>query len=233
MPSNATQTLLRFAYFFAVLSLMFASQAQVVSMKAGDRFSYQFNELPFFAESSSGEAVAQGFIGLRLAGDLFDGLDEIRFDAFSDQVDGSLIGTRTYTASAVANNKIALAMDGIWKDLKGAFRVTLTRGSIAITNVSVTVVLVNAFPPYHGMYFGKDVPLTEIFPPALKSRLIGTLMELSWPEFYGKFALEASSSIDPNSEWLKINYTPVASEGNFKFTNDISGLTRFYRLKSN
>src|SRR5688572_4946593 len=105
-------TILRFVCLAALLILALASgQGQVVSLKAGDSFSHQFTELAEFAAGVGGEILAQGIVEIQLSGDLFDGLDEIRVDMFSDQIDGSFIGTRTYTASVVANKNINLAIN--------------------------------------------------------------------------------------------------------------------------
>jgi hypothetical protein len=79
---------------------------------------------------------------------------------------------------------------------------------------------------------GSDIGPFELGTPSLKiQRAPGNNVVLSWPEYYGDFALESTNVLSPSNNWSTVSNAPVIVGSQFNVTNSASGLSKFYRLK--
>jgi len=76
-----------------------------------------------------------------------------------------------------------------------------------------------------------SVALVSSAPPTLQAQVSGNDFILSWPSWTQNFSLQATTNLaDPNS-WTALTDTPAIVNAQYVLTNQISGPSRFYRLK--
>lgn len=80
---------------------------------------------------------------------------------------------------------------------------------------------------------GSDIGAFEVEQPRLSIQAMGNAAVLSWPNYYGNFAVETNSSLTAPAGWANAPGTPVVIGTQYFLTNSPISGNRFFRLKSN
>jgi hypothetical protein len=129
-------------------------------------------------------------------------------------------------------NKCEIDEDSAWGDLQGAIRLTMVSGSLTVTSVTVQVVKAGPSLSSDDIYSTTFVPITE---PriALTAVLRGGKVIVSWPqEGANGLHLQAATNLSTPKAWSGVTNTVFSFGTNYYTTNDISGPTQFFRLRS-
>jgi hypothetical protein len=82
---------------------------------------------------------------------------------------------------------------------------------------------------YSNQTIRKGTPLPPPIP-VLQIARTGTQIVLAWPAAASNYILETSSTLGPSS-WMSLTNRVVLSSDNYWFTNDVSQMTAFFRLR--
>jgi hypothetical protein len=80
---------------------------------------------------------------------------------------------------------------------------------------------------------GSDIGAFEVGQPQLSIQSIGDAAVLSWPNYYGNFALQTNGSVTDPMGWANAPGTPGVIGTQYFLTNSPISGTTFFRLKSN
>jgi predicted outer membrane repeat protein len=79
---------------------------------------------------------------------------------------------------------------------------------------------------------GSDIGAFEFGRPKLGIRQAGTNVVLSWPAYFGDFALESVTALLASNSWSAVTNLPAVSSDNRVVTESTSGLEKYYRLRA-
>ena len=80
---------------------------------------------------------------------------------------------------------------------------------------------------------GSDIGAFESGSPILTVQKFGNAAVLSWPAYYGGFAVQAVTNLSLSNAWTAVAGNPLVSGNQYVFTNGPITGNKFYRLKGN
>ncbi len=80
---------------------------------------------------------------------------------------------------------------------------------------------------------GSDLGAFEFGRPRLAIRVVASAAVLSWPSYYGGFAVQSATNLSPSSAWTGVPGALAVSGSQYLFTNRPIAGNKFYRLKAN
>ena len=79
----------------------------------------------------------------------------------------------------------------------------------------------------------RDIGAFEFGRPRLAIQKVASAAVLSWPSYYGGFAVQSVTNLGLSNAWTTVAGTPVVSGNQYLFTNSPIAGNKFYRLKGN
>ena len=183
-----------------------------VVLQGGDWFTYQFTNLVFQNNSTTGIAGPSGAVFLYVEPSdpaRLGPTNSYKVEMFEDTTAQAPFLVRTITdASSVFD--IDYRATNVWGDLQGSIRVTALTGSVTLHGFSFQAIK-------QGNPDGFDVFGTDrIFlpaPPLVSVVSSGSKITFSWPETGTNFVPEKTSSLIPPVSWSPVSNAVVSDGG--------------------
>ena len=211
--------MLVYRIIIAVLVLFGAANAarSQVTVGAGQSWSLEFTSLAYVGRDGGVLGGSFGGVGLSLSGSVpYNGYILAVFeDSLSDP-------------PIFADYTPAIGLMGIWQDLQGWIRLSVSAGEITVSQVEFDVWI-----PFDGSSF--DHYKSVVVPaPVLRYALTATPSGLKqatflWSTNASGYTLESAASFD-SGHWESVTNAPVVVGSQFSITVDAVAAQRFFRL---